>query len=308
MPILEKHDATLIPVLDEPPWDGIPDFIPRRTDMIRSWGFYQAWQQGHEWILSLDDDTTPIGDPLAEYQTVFEWGAVLSDYLSVGALTSADVEMRGFPHKDRAQVPVAVQYGGWHGILDYDAEMQIRLGELRPETFHPIVLPVPRGVPVTGCAMNMAFHRDYTPVMWQLPLHEGRYNRWGDIWAGLLAKAAIDADDYAAVVVNGKASVHHDRASDPAANLAKEQPGRQINETLWEQVTQNLAGRPLLIDAYRIAAENMLDAIFPFDPGYCTPFEEALNEWLSLFGLSSSPDTRRTSPGSSTLLPAGGPS
>lgn len=30
-----QHSVSLFTVWDEPPWEGIPDLIPRRTDMIR---------------------------------------------------------------------------------------------------------------------------------------------------------------------------------------------------------------------------------------------------------------------------------
>lgn len=287
-PLLQRHNATLIVVWDLPQapsscYTGgfehchlsIPDWIPRGTDMIRSWGFLQAWRAGAEFTLSLDDDVEPFGDPFYEYERVFRRGATVTEYLSVGALTSFGGPMRGHPKADPR--PVAVQYGGWHGILDYSAETQLA-GVSEWEAFHPLVVPVPRGAAVTGCAMNMAFRTCHTPVMWQLPLYEGRYNRWGDIWSGLIQKRVFDALDEA-VVVNGKASAYHDRASDPHANLAREAPGVPVNELLWENLSAVGIHSDPLKEAHRTAYLHFLR----HDPDYAREFLRVKEHWLACF-------------------------
>lgn len=272
------HDVTVYVVNDEPSWTGIPSWIPRRTDMIRSWGIYQAWLRGHKWIVSLDDDVLPIPkvDIFEQYETEFGRKYPVSPYLSVGALTSFRGEMRGFPANARQQ-PVGIQYGGWEGVPDLDAETQIAHPEATRETFARVVLPVPRDVAVTTCAMNFAFHRDYAAWCWQLPLYQGRYNRWGDIWSGLIQKRLCDLYGVA-MLVNGRASVSHDRASDPAANRERERPGHAPHRGLWEAVRRSGPGFVQVTDA-------LGQHIGLVDPEWRSAYLRARDAWWSLFDV-----------------------
>lgn len=264
--------------------DVWPDVIPRRTDMCRSYGFLKAWEDGAEYILSLDDDVYPRYDRniFYEYEQVFKHGLPLSQYLNVGALTSFGKPMRGFPFADRDPASVAIQWGGWHGVLDYDAPTQLKGGFDHHESFDATVVPVPRGVPVTGCAMNMAFLASWAPIMWQLPLLDGRYNRWGDIWSGLLAKKVADLHGFACAV-NGKASVFHSRASNPEANLVKEQPGMAFNEKIW----QNLAVFPGqdIKQTYLRLIGGMASPFIRDDPGYARRLMSSAIKWIGMFDV-----------------------
>jgi hypothetical protein len=278
--LFQRNDVGLFVVEDQPPWKDIPEFIPRRTDMIRSWGFYLAWKAGYQYILTLDDDVRPAGNPFKAYGDVFDSGAPLSPYLSVGALTTASVEMRGFPFGDRKPVEVALQYGGWNGVLDYDAPTQLA-GVSTEEYFSPVNLPVPRSTPVTGCIMNCAFRAKYAPFMWQLPLLDGRYNRFGDIWSCLIAKRTFDWMGKA-VVINGKASVFHRRASDPVKNMEREAPGIPVNEHLWEHLEEG---------DYEQVTESAYRYFVYIDREYAEHFRKSRDEWMKLFGheLTGSP-------------------
>jgi hypothetical protein len=254
-------------------WGSIKaHYVPRRTDMVRSWGIYRAWQYGSKYTLTLDDDVRPAGDLFEAYERVFETGAPCSPYLNVGALTSYGKPLRGFPYGDRAADTVAVQYGGWHGVLDYDAPTQLA-GVKGSESFHPVVLPVPRGVPATGCIMNAAWRTEYAKIMWQLPLHDGKYNRFGDIWAGLFAKKTLDAEG-SVMVINGEASVRHERASDPITNLKRESPGIPVNEHLWA----NLSGHD-----YQSVLDSAHTYFKKWDHEYAMHFSKASQEWVKLF-------------------------
>lgn len=282
-PLFEKHNVNLIPVWDidgkrdpEMPW-----FIPTGTDMIRSWGFYKAWQGGSEYTLTLDDDVVPLGDPFAAYEREFEFGAVCSPYLSVGAFTSSHLQMRGFPYLDRKPAKVAIQYGGWHGILDYDAPTQLVCAP-EEEVFTGLIIPVPRGVPVTTCIMNCAFRTEYAPIMWQLPMLDGKYNRFGDIWSGLIQKKVLDWLGEV-MLINGNASVRHERASNAFANLEREAPGAEINEALWERLRVSFLGKtpPPIRVLYRFITNSVAMA-FPGE--YRQHFVKSRDAWLELFG------------------------
>src|SRR5207247_2762732 len=128
----------------------------------------------------------PQGDLFAAYEGHFARKYPLENYLHVGGMTSSGYEMRGFPYKNRGK-EVVVQYGGWEGVPDLDGATQI-LTPVTDSWFSNAVLPVPKNTAVTTCAMNFAFKTKWTPIMFQFPLLEGRYNRFGDIWSGLVQK------------------------------------------------------------------------------------------------------------------------
>lgn len=273
--LFEIHDVQLVIVEDtEDNWKNMPDFIPRQTDMIRSWGMYQAYQLGTDYILTLDDDTRPIGDIFKAYEAEFKIGRPLSQYFSVGSLTDSGVEMRGFPYKDRVLKDVAVQYGGWNGVMDFDAATQLAIPPTKDGSFAKVSIQVPKGVPATCCIMNTAWKREYTPIMWQLPMLEGRYNRFGDIWSGLFIKKYLDAND-GVMVINGKAAINHERASNPFNNMKREAPGLEINEGLWDA----LSG-----ETYTQITDSAADYIEQFDPEYAKHFRESRDKWTKMFG------------------------
>ena len=276
--LFDLHEVTLYRVIDAAPWRDVPAFIPRCTDMIRSWGFYRAWADGADYIMSLDDDVRPCGDLFYEYETVFDTPQPCSPYLSVGTFTDTGHEMRGFPYVGRT-ASVAVQYGGWHGVPDLDAVTQLNDPGIRGN-FTAQVMPVPKGAPTTCCAMNFAFRTDYTPLMWQLPLHNGLYNRMGDIWSGLVAKRVLDAHGLVACI-NGEASVIHQRASDPFKNLEREAPGLRINEELWDGLC--VPTDVTLTGKYRQVTDSAVRVFWKHNRDYAKHFEDCRNQWLELF-------------------------
>jgi hypothetical protein len=296
-PLFEKHDVLPLIVHDnEEGWATIPEWIPRGTDMIRSWGIYQAWREGREFTLTLDDDVRPLYVPaksasahserevidiFAEYEAAFSRPSFCSEYFSVGDLTTDGSAMRGFPYRDRASAMPAIQYGGWYGVLDFDAATQLVGMPHDDHEFAPVCIPVPKGAAVTTCIMNAAWRTELAPIMWQLPMVDGKYNRFGDIWSGLLQKKILDHFGLV-MLINGAASIYHSRASDPITNLEREAPGIRINETLWEHLGAWAFG-DTMEDAYRSIVHRF--AQHPqLDPEYAEHLEEVSDRWLELFG------------------------
>lgn len=287
-PLFERHRVGLFVVKDAEPWPGIPEWIPKRTDAIRSWGIVQAVEAGCTHILSLDDDVSPRwpADPFAAYEREFERGAVVSPWFSVGALTDTGVEMRGFPHGEAERRKIAVQYGGWTGVPDLDGLTQAAL-EARVASgssdFSPLVLPVPVGAGLTCCAMNFAFPSWFAVAAWQLPMMAGRYDRWCDIWSGMIQKRVADACGLA-VVVNGAASVHHTRASDTAVNIRKEAPGYRFHDGLWEALDVVEPGLCDFLTAWRMVTNALADHVERVgDPEWADRMRQDRDRWAALF-------------------------
>lgn len=288
--LIVKHDVHLIVVEDAPQlsekvlkitepfkntlfsWKSLAPGIAKRTDMIRNLGFHYAYTTDCDYILTLDDDVRPVKDIFEEYEKGFERKYPFSEYFSTGSLTTSGLEMRGFPYKERGNASAVVQYGGWHGVLDYDAATQLAVPK-QSQGFAKLTVPVPKGAATTCCIMNCAFRREFAPAMWQLTLHEGRYNRTGDIWSGLFQKKLLDAAG-GVMLINGKASVKHVRASDPYKNIIREAPGIELNEDLWE----NLRG-----ETFKEITDSAYWYFKKHDPDYAQKFIESRDQWLDLF-------------------------
>lgn len=255
--------------------------IPRHTDMIRSWAFYEAWRCNPNGLtLTLDDDVLPVGDVFAEYEQTFDRGAVVSEFLDVGALTTSGLQMRGFPTRDRQPRTVAVQYGGWDGCLDLAAATRREHPDLTGAAFAEIAVPVPKGAAATCCMMNCAFRTAITPIMWQLPLLDGRYNRIGDIWSGLFIKRALDAGGQA-MVINGRAKVLHEQASDLTRSLSDEAASVELNDLMWDALPEVVGGS--MLDAYIEVTDRAAALLAKSDVAYSDHFVQARDDWLRLF-------------------------
>ena len=73
------------------------------------------------------------------------------------------------------------------------------------------------------------------------------------------------------MVINGKASVLHKRASDPHANLERERPGIPLNEDLWAR---------LVSPRYESDPHSFF---FVRDKPYADHFRKCREQWLNLF-------------------------
>jgi hypothetical protein len=254
--------------------------------MIRSFAFKWAYDNTDaDFFVTLDDDVRPdlFTDIFANYERVFMEESVLSPYLDVGALTTSGLQMRGFPYKDRVKRDVAVQYGGWHGVLDYDAATQLATPK-EDQYFSGLVIPVPKGAAATCCIMNTAWLREVTPIMWQLPMLEGRYNRVGDIWSGLFIKKTLDAIGKV-MVINGLASVNHRRASNAYVSLMKEAPSVWLNDNLWDNLSnpEEELTEVTMITAYKNVTDSAYEFFKEHDKEYAEHFKKARDEWLKLW-------------------------
>ena len=247
--LFNKHDVELVIVRDEPAtWALLPPFVPHHTGAIRSLGFLEAWRKGWD-VVTLDDDCLPAEgvDLFDEYEAASAVKWPVGPYLDIGHTFGLGEYMRGYPFSHRDVASPALQYGGWDNVPDLDAVTQAE-NPLSGCHFDRRAVAVPTGSAFTGCIMNVAIAHDALPMMYQLVMGVERvgFDRWDDIWSGLFAKRICDHLRLP-VLVNGRASVVHTRASDTASNLAKEQNGYGLNEEMWEHLsTVTLTGNDTL--------------------------------------------------------------
>ncbi len=233
-PLFDKHNVQLFEVVDgEEPYikneNGekyllehieIKDTIYNFNDGIRNFGFaiIAKYYSEIEYIISLDDDVEPIGDPIQDHLNA------LSMKVPISWMSTTNKFTRGFPYNKRKEAEVVLSHGVWKGVADWDAPTQLIKGNESVEFYKGVI---PKGCLFPMCAMNFAFKRKLLPYIYQAPMFDG-INRFADIWGGIEAKKDIDRKGWAAVT--GYATVKHERASNVFDNLVNEAKGLAMNE------------------------------------------------------------------------------
>jgi reversibly glycosylated polypeptide/UDP-arabinopyranose mutase len=131
--------------------------------------------------------------------------------------------------------------------------------------------------PMSG--MNLAFRASFAPAMWFPLMGRGwPFDRFDDIWAGVLAKRVADHLGFG--MISGDPTVEHRRASNVFANLRKEAAGIEANETFWRAV-DSVA---LDADATTVAGAYLqLSERLPLDGPYFEKLRTGMAVWASLF-------------------------
>jgi len=240
-------------------WDSIAKslgdeewIIPRRSDTVRSFGYLEAYRRGYKFILTLDDDCYPTGE---EDGVTYTGAGFLGDHLkqitkrSRWFNTLNSVKPRGIPfYNVGVQKEVIVNHGLWTKVLDYDAPFQ--LANPIPEQYSFDNRIIPSGLYFPMCGMNVMWKAEATVLMYHLLMGRRKamldnvpgadehdlvklpFDRFGDIWCGILMKKV--ADHLGKLVSTGMPYIRHERASNPFTNLKKEANGIEVNEDLWQ--------------------------------------------------------------------------
>jgi hypothetical protein len=286
--------------------------IPRRSDTVRSYAYYVAWRQGYDYILTLDDDCYPPSmeaDGL-QYEDGESFVASHLQYLEKRTRwfnTLNKVKPRGIPFYNLGRnEKVVVNHGLWTNVLDYDAPYQ--LANPIPEEFSYDNRIVPNGSYFPMCGMNVMWKREATVLMYHLLMgrvvsylpYKGHdilqkdvsgdpsltklaFDRFGDIWCGILMKKIADVKRLQ--VSSGMPYIRHERASNPFANLKKEAAGIEVNEKLWEFVDQAQISPGLELDGcYAELGQHISEYDeYPEHEEYFKKLGEAMVIWSHLF-------------------------
>jgi hypothetical protein len=189
---------------------------------------------------------------------------------------------RGFPYGVRTQSdPTIFHHGIWSNIPDLDAQTQKQIPSFRTEPSNAIDR-VPYGAFFPMSSMNLAFKREGIPLLYFGLMGEDRFGRrWGydrfdDIWAGLVLKKICDHQGWA--VSSGRPSVFHAKASDVEINLVRESAGLADNEWLWEELAKLRISSSHYLDNYKEVAAHL-----PGFGRYWAELGKAMLVWISLF-------------------------
>lgn len=294
--IVEDHDRKLIETpkqkfqrISHYCWQDIrKDFgkdewiFSRQNAGIRSYGFWKAWKNGADIIITLDDDCYPVDADF--FKRHIDNLSCHAPYNWTPTFPHPDfVYTRGFPYKVRSGDPVMVSHGLWTNHIDLDGITQKKFPNRTFPPYPPFRTFIPKNFYFSMCSMNLAFRKEVTPLMY-FPLMGNDphgvpwgYDRFDDIWAGIFAKKIMDHLGY--VVINGSPFVEHRKASDPNVNIQKEKTGLPVNETLWQWVDAVKLTRQTPVLCYQELAKKIL---FPHTR-YFRKLRQAMLIWSELF-------------------------
>jgi reversibly glycosylated polypeptide/UDP-arabinopyranose mutase len=236
--LFDKHDVEFILVNDEGVTPHIEHngmtiemehpLVSNKCAGVRQLGFqYIAHNLPDvEYIITLDTDVEPIGDPIHDHIKA------LKKIVPISWMSTASDYMRGFPYGVREEARVMLSHGVWEGNYDWDAPSQLTKGHTTVEFFKGAM---PKGIFFPICGMNLAFRREALPYIYFAPV--GQYKgaeRFDDIWMGL--EVVKDFARLGWACVSGYAKVEHTRASNVFTSLEKEAVGIRKNEEYWQGI------------------------------------------------------------------------
>ena len=247
--------------------------ISRKSSAVRVIGYLAAWQMGADYVATIDDDCRPTGDRL------FESHLKAMNEQTQWFNTTPSHRPRGMPYRNIGEhANIIMNVGLWRNVGDWDAATSLAceadLTRYDPPAETRIV---PHGQYLSVSSMNLAYDREALPLAYMPPMGKNSpYDRFEDIWSGLVAKRICDHLRWSVTV--GPPIVEHARASDPFVNLVKEAAGVGVNEWLWERVDQiDLVGSTPCECLAEIA-----DAFQQWDENYFQHYGKALEVWIRL--------------------------
>lgn len=245
--------------------------IPRKTSAIKSFGIYQAFRQGADWIIVLDDDCYPVNGVEAFVSNHFR---NLSFRADLDWVKTGSQYTRGYPYMVRNKSEIVLSHGLWNLYPDYDAITSLAQSNL---PFVGINQIIPRWAFFPMCGMNIAFKPEVAPLMYfGLQGRDYPYDRFDDIWCGIFAKKIIDHLGFA--VISGNPAIKHIKLSDPFVNLRKEAPGIEENESIWLAVKSvDLSEKEVILTALELFKK------LPLNSDYWKKYRRAALTWLRLF-------------------------
>lgn len=262
--------------------------FPRRTDCIRSYGYWKAWQANPDMIITLDDDCYPYKQNQLIEQHWQKLNEGIKLKVDAWVPTVEGMHTRGFPYQEQARKKVVhykkiyLNHGLWYNIPDFDARTQLSMtkfdgyvGFLKEQIF-------PSGSYYPMCGMNIAWRPELTPSLYFLLMGENdrgkswNMHRFGDIWAGIIAKKICDHFNYQ--VSSGSPVIWHDRASDPYKSIARERRAIKINENFWRYIDSINLTSTSIKDSYLEIANGL-----KLRGSYWDQLRSAMKDWTTLF-------------------------
>lgn len=254
--------------------------IPSRTSACRSYGYYKAYQQGDEFIATLDNDCFPekgrywINGHLynLSLKTTLGW---------VSSIPNSNTPTRGFPYLIRDKSPVMLSHGLWSNVPDFDGIDMLKQPNLRFERCLSSKL-IPKNNYYPMCGMNLAWKREITPLMYfGIFGPEYGHDQLDDITAGILSKKVLDHLNYG--VISGYPSVEHRKQSNAFVNLTKQAPSLYFNEIFWKEVDKIQLTKYTPVSCYKELINKLPKEIDGDINGWWSKYLKACKLWINLY-------------------------
>lgn len=271
--------------------------ISRRSDCIRSYGYWKAWLHKPDMIVTLDDDCYPLThyyhdqkNPIHQQRFLkTHWERITNGVMSTHDFWVSTIQHerpRGLPYLKRAKeihtTNIILNHGLWYNIPDFDARTQLGLLKTECLTGFEINQIIPKNTYYPMCGMNLAWKSTATPALYFLLMGQDKngklwgFDRFGDIWAGIVFKKIADHLGYA--IASGYPIIWHTKASNIFANLRKEASGIEANETFWEAIdTIDLKGQSFQECYLEVGLK------LPMEGAYWNTLKRAMQAWANLF-------------------------
>lgn len=196
--------------------------IPRKTDCVRSYGYWKAWQYKPLFIVTLDDDVMPQSKHIETfYKKLFQETYPNHNFYN----TIREGKLPRGTYLETTGCDVV--HGGWLNVPDLSAEEQIKNPYYsKKEHFNEGIIP--KGAYFSLCGMNIAWKPEVTKEMYfGLQGPDYPIDRCGDIWCGYhLAEKGV-------MVYTGEPYCYHTRASNVWSNLKKEKNAEVLSKSLY---------------------------------------------------------------------------
>ncbi|HYT45550.1 MAG TPA: hypothetical protein VEP90_24705 [Methylomirabilota bacterium] len=285
--------------------------IPQRCHAETSFGFFQAYREGAEIVVELDDDcwgtdllskhVANLGPTRGMYveQTKSGW------YNPLWSMSNDRLYPRGYPYASETRVfggvsypckqPTVLNMGLWTGQPDLDATTILRLGGLRGLAGQNSESQLIDQKKIIGkniffpiCSMNTSFRAEIIPAFYQMYMNYEGLDRYCDIWSGLFIKKICD--HLGKNISLGQPVVEHRKTERSTfKDLRAEHEGMAINETLWKVVRDAEIEGKNYRDAYDSLTDEIIDAmrfhVFPDKLHYKMMLKQiwGMRRWLELF-------------------------
>ncbi|MFG0334275.1 MAG: hypothetical protein ACF8TS_12995 [Maioricimonas sp. JB049] len=233
------------------------DLIPRKTDTCRSFGFYVAWREGYQYVVTLDDDCkthegfmdghalvghereVPTVDQLPWYNTLDNL------VLEIDGQPSPRFYARGVPYCYREHQPepvirkqtgrVVCNMGMWTKVPDINGLDKLGVDVPEAISVREPCLAIGRGTEFSLCIMNVAIMAEAIPAFYQLPMGASvcghRLDRFGDIWSGYILKRLTDIKGD--LVTIGEPAVTHTKAGNTIRETQVEHFGHLVERDFY---------------------------------------------------------------------------
>ena len=227
-------------------WKSVPDSVLKcittKSPACRMIGFWQAYQNEHDVIITLDDDVRPFSGTNNYFK---QYADILRKGLPKWVDPLLNYRSRGYPVSNVGKMDIQCHVASFLTIPDVDGDTQLEFESdfsTNPPQYlsRPTIVPNGQYIPVNGGAFG--FRREITPfihyTMWHNDLN---YFRFDDIWMGVILKKCLDLCGLN--MSYGPPLVSHHRASDALKNQELEKAGKKWNEVFWEKLDEAVDSR-----------------------------------------------------------------